>query len=136
MQLTKEKEEAEHDVQAQSKHIADWLELSERTFYFARYARMWFAHGDLETRRAIFNCLGSHLWLGGQKISVEWREVFQTIIEGLPQAEKELAQVRTSENASIERQISTFVSDCPTVRRRRDSNSRCLAARRLSKTVH
>jgi len=115
-QLTKEKEGAERDLQAQNKHIADWLELSERTFRFARYARMWFAQGDLETRRAIFNCLGSHLWLGDQKIRVEWRKVFSSIIEGLPQAEKELAQVRTSENVDIEGRISAFASDYPTVR--------------------
>lgn len=125
-QLTKEKESAESDVQAQNQQIADWLELSERTFHFARYARMWFSQGDFETRRAIFNCLGSHLWLGDQKIKVEWRKVFNIIIESLPAAEAEIDTVRTpldTQNILTTSGLaSTLVLDNPIGRAMRESN--------------
>ena len=112
----------------QNQQIADWLELSERTFHFARYARMWFTQGDFETRRAIFNCLGSHLWLGDQKIKVEWRKVFNIIIESLPAAEAEIGAVRTpldTQNILTDSgQVSTLVLDSPIGRKGRDSNPR------------
>ena len=38
----------------------NWLELSEKTFLFARYARFWFENGSLKDRKLILEALGSN----------------------------------------------------------------------------
>ncbi len=126
--LLKDRANIESDVQAQGRAIEDWLDLSERTFNFTRYAHIWFAKGDMDTKRAIFACLGSHLYLGGQKLSIERRKVFDFIFKALPKAEKELAAVRTSSkgtNSLIKKEnLALMLRDCPTWRRGWDSNPR------------
>lgn len=91
--LLKEKAALEADFNARGEEINDWVELSERTFNFARYARMWFAKGDLETKRAIFACLGSNLILKDQKLTLTLRKPFQFIFDGASEAEKELQRL-------------------------------------------
>jgi site-specific DNA recombinase len=99
--LLKQQAELQDELKAQGEDIAEWVELSERTFNFARYARTWFEHGDLETKRAIFACLGSDLLLKDQKVHLALRKPFKIIFEGLPQAEREIAKLEpliTAEN--------------------------------------
>lgn len=93
--LLKQKVALESRITTQNREIEEWLELGERTFNFARYARVWFARGDMETKRAIFACLGSHLVLKDQNIAIKLRPVFQTIFEKLPQAEREIKEIIT-----------------------------------------
>jgi hypothetical protein len=117
---------SEGDLKAQGKALEDWLKLSERTFNFARYARIWFKQGDKDTKRAIFACLGSHPYLGGQNVSIEWCKSFSLIFEKLPQAEKELPMVRTplkDQNPLIKKDnLALMLRDCPTWRSLSDSN--------------
>ncbi|MDP9249435.1 MAG: recombinase family protein [bacterium] len=122
--LLKEKNTLEADLQAQGKAIERWLELSERTFNFARYASLWFLKGDLETKRAIFACLGSDFILKDQKLNITLHKPFKFIFDNLEEIEKELLEVRTSENITNKRQKVSFVSNNLLGRRRRDSNSR------------
>jgi len=91
--LAKEKANLELELEAQGKTIEQWVELSERTFNFARYARVWFVRGDLETKRAIFSCLGSNFLLEDRKLALTIRKPFEFIFEGLPQAEQELERL-------------------------------------------
>ena len=123
--LLKEKEALENDLKKHGKVMEEWVEFSERTFNFARYAQMWFAKGDMDTKRAIFAALGSHLIIKDQKINVELHPIFQTIFENREKAEKEISKIRTSKNASNKQQIAVQTAKCLTLRRRRDSNSRC-----------
>lgn len=109
--LLKEKNALEADLQAQGKAIERWLELSERTFNFARYASLWFLKGDLETKRAIFACLGSDSILKDQKLNITLRKPFKFIFDNLEEIEKELVEVRTSENQVGTRQKVSFVSE-------------------------
>ena len=88
--LLKEKNELEALLNATGQKIEEWLELSEKTFNFACYARDWFAKGDLNTKRAIFACLGSDLILKGKKVSIQLKKPFDIIFEGLPKAYEEL----------------------------------------------
>ena len=120
--LIKEKSSLESELKTHGKVVEEWLELSERTFNFARYAHIWFAKGDMDTRRAIFAALGSHLIIKDQKLNVELHNYFKVIFDNLPQAEKELLNVRTSENATNKRQIAQVWAKCPTLRRVQDSN--------------
>lgn len=114
--LIKEKATLENELNAHGKAVEQWVELSEQTFNFARYAQMWFAKGDMDTKRAIFAALGSHLIIKDQKLNVELHPYFRIIFDNLKAAEKELIKVRTSENVAIKRQIATILAKCPTLR--------------------
>lgn len=92
------------------------MELSERTFNFARYARVWFAKGNMETKRAIFASLGSHLVIKDQKLNVGLHPFFKVIFENLDAVEKELIKVRTSESVVSKREILEILSKCPVLR--------------------
>ena len=116
--LLKQKAGLETDLQAHGKTIEEWVELTERTFNFARYAQMWFAKGNMETKRAIFAALGSHLIIKEQKLNVELHPFFKVIFENVNSAEKELMKIRTSENVINKRQIAQVWAKCPTLRRR------------------
>ncbi len=43
----------EAGLTAQGKEMENWMVLSEKTFDFARFARIYFEHGTMETKRAI-----------------------------------------------------------------------------------
>ena len=120
--LLKEKNELEAELNATDKQIEEWVELSEKTFNFARYARIWFAKGDLETKRAIFTCLGSDLILKDQKVAILLRKPFNFIFENLSQAEKELARLEPLNFGSDKRQVAVLAAKCPTLRGYQDSN--------------
>ncbi|KKR24016.1 MAG: hypothetical protein UT53_C0001G0005 [Candidatus Yanofskybacteria bacterium GW2011_GWD2_39_48] len=113
--LLKQKASLENDLQAQGQEIEEWVALTERTFNFARYAQMWFAKGNMETKRAIFAALGSHLIIQDQKLNVELHPFFKIIFENIKAAEKELVKIRTSENTANKRQIAQVWAKCPTL---------------------
>lgn len=114
--LVKERVALESELKTHGKTIEEWVELSERTFNFARYAQMWFARGNMETKRAIFAALGSHLIIEDQKLNVELHPFFKVIFENVKSAEKELIKIRTSENTVNKRQIASILAKCPTLR--------------------
>lgn len=114
--LLKEKSSLEDDLRTHGKKIEDWVELTEKTFNFARYARVWFEHGDMQTRRAVFAALGSHLIIKDQKLNVELHPYFKVLFESVEKAEKELLKVRTSENVEDKRKIAHIWAICPTLR--------------------
>lgn len=116
--LLRQKGQLEADLEAQNRSVEEWMELTERTFDFARYARLWFAQGALETKRAILASLGSHLVITDQKLLVTLHPVFQAFFENLEQAEKEIAQVRTSKVPANKRQTAQAGAVSPTLRRR------------------
>jgi len=70
--------------------LDEWVELSEKTFNFARYARTWFAQGDLETKRAIFACLGSNPLLKDRQLIINLQKPFELIFEKRNLCEEEL----------------------------------------------
>ncbi len=114
--LIKEKAALEGELKTHGKTIEEWVELSERTFNFARYAQMWFAKGDMQRRRTIFAALGSHLIVKDQKLNVELHPYFKIIFENLEAVEKELIKVRTSESVVNRRQIAEILANLPTLR--------------------
>jgi site-specific DNA recombinase len=120
--LLKRKESLELELQGQGKQMEQWLELSEKTFNFARYARIWFQKGDVETRRAILSCLGSNPIVEGGKLRISLRPVFQTIFDNELQAGQEIVSARTSQNSPNKRKNGALVSVCPSWLRRQDSN--------------
>ena len=129
--LLKTKAALESDLKAQGRTIEEWVELSERTFNFARYARIWFAKGDMATKRAIFAALGSHLIIKDQKLNVELHPYYKIIFENLDAVEKELLKVITPEKVDNKRQIASVLAKCPRLRGMKESNPRPAFWRRL-----
>src|SRR3989344_4710919 len=111
--LLKTKNDLFSQLNQQDKEIEKWVELSERTFNFARYARIWFAKGDIETKRAIFACLGSDLILKSQKVAIKLRKPFEIMFEGLPKAEEELDRLEPLNNYAIAEQMHSFGKKFP-----------------------
>jgi site-specific DNA recombinase len=122
--LLEEKRSLEEDLASQSLQQEKWMEFSEKTFNFARYASIWFLKGDMETRRAIFSALGSNLSLKDRKVSICLRKPFKLLFDNLADLEKEMLLVRTSEKETNKGQIVSFAPACPTGRRMWDSNPR------------
>lgn len=55
----------------ETKNRADkWLELTESTFSFARYARKEFTTGDLVKKREIFSALGQNFSVKDKKVCI------------------------------------------------------------------
>ena len=46
-----------------SKGVGEWLDLTEKTFNFATYAKVWFEKGDYETKTEILGSLGQNFSL-------------------------------------------------------------------------
>ena len=111
--LMKQRARLEEDIKSFGKDTEKWVELSERTFNFARYARIWFAKGDLDTKRAIFACLGSDLILKDQKVAINLRKPFRFIFEGLPKAMSELERLEPLTNPVDTRRIEHFTHQFP-----------------------
>jgi hypothetical protein len=80
-EILKEKARLEEILNDTGQRIERWLELSERTFNFARYARYWFAHGTSERKRQIFTALGSNPILKDKQLIIEPRTPFKIIEE-------------------------------------------------------
>lgn len=109
-QLLTRKNTLENDLADTGKEIEQWLELSERTFNFACYARYWFEHGDNTTKRSILGCLGSNLVLKDQKINVQLHPFFLNILENKKSLVSADRYARTTKNIATERQKDAFAS--------------------------
>lgn len=113
VRLQKEKESLERDLNVQSKSMDEWMELSERTFNFARYAKVWFEKGDRDTKRAIFATLGSNLLVKEQKLNVSLRKPFKLMFEALPEASREIERFVPLAFASTNQKTDSLVRLCP-----------------------
>jgi len=111
--LLKEKHGLETELNKTGKKIEEWLKLSERTFDFICYARIWFAKGDLDTKRAIFACLGSNLFLKDKNVSIQLKKPFKMMFEGLPKADEELSRLEPLKIPQNSREFGKFVAKFP-----------------------
>lgn len=68
--LMSEKEDLHFKLNETNDRINNWLELSEKTFNFACYARHWFANGDLKLKTEILGALGSNLVIKNKNLQV------------------------------------------------------------------
>ena len=74
-----------------------WLELTEKTFHFARYARKEFATGTLEKKRAIFSGLGQNFSVKDKKIHIVRNEWLVPIEKAYPALELEFNRLELDE---------------------------------------
>lgn len=100
--LVREKAQYEELLADTGERQKKWLELSERTFQFARHARYWFAVGDEKRKREILTTLGSNLVLKDKTLSVEAAKPFSLLQEGLetvPEAKEGFEPLKTGVNS-------------------------------------
>ncbi len=84
-----------------------WLELTEKTFDFATYARQNFQTGEPEAKRDIFTALGTSFILKDKKLSIETNPWFTPIQREYPQLERAFSEtnlVRTDKSSSATRE--------------------------------
>ena len=66
----------------------EWLELTEKTFDFATYARVHFKNGDLETKKQILRTIGTEYTLRDKVLEIKPKEWLVPIKEGYPALEE------------------------------------------------
>lgn len=81
--LMKEKAEIEQHLDNLSQRADEWLELTEKTFKFAIYAKHNFSVGDYKTKTSILRALGSNFVLKDGKVDITLRKQYQLIENAL-----------------------------------------------------
>lgn len=79
-----------------------WLELTEKTFDFATYARHNFLHGDLNAKKEILVALGQNPTIRDGRLHIELNKWFQPIAKFNEKQKAESQLVRTGNSASAE----------------------------------
>lgn len=74
--LTDEKDSLKRKLDNTDDRANKWLELTEKTFNLACYARYWFTHGNLEEKRQIISSIGSDFVLKDGNLSVKLEKPF------------------------------------------------------------
>lgn len=115
--LQKEKSRLEEEFSADGSKINEWVELSERTFNFARYARIWFHKGDSRTKRAILACLGSNLLIKDKKLFIQLKTPFNILLKGLTKAQVEFERIEPVKKGQNSRDFAETVAKSPIMSR-------------------
>jgi len=91
-----------------------WLELTEKTFHFATYARAEFlkakAKGRLELQKEILLALGKTPIIQGEKLFIEPNEWFQPINNGYPALEQEYQRLELEKTLTAQAKMDAFAS--------------------------
>jgi len=104
----KEKEELQNKINKMKYNLRStedraekWIELTEKTFYFAAYARQNFINGDLETKKMILHALGQNPTIKDGKLSItpnKWLKPIADSYYGLEAEYKRLEPMKTPVN--------------------------------------
>ena len=113
-------------LQNTEQRVDDWLELTEKAFDFATYARIRFqTTKDLKVRRDILLTLGQNLLLKDHKLTLERSEWLVPIAEQYPKLEaKYLRNIRTIKKPSRKERIIALEPIIDSWRAQWDSNPR------------
>ncbi len=77
-----------------------WLELTEKTFNFARYARKAFLFGSIHEKREIFSALGQNFILKDKKVLITANDWFAPIEKAYPGLAAEFNRLELSKHLS------------------------------------
>ncbi len=81
--LMAEKAEIEAEIRKLEQNVDQWLELTEKTFEFATYAKHWFEKGDFEQKTQILGALGQNFVFNNGKLHIDLQKPFLTLKQGL-----------------------------------------------------
>jgi DNA invertase Pin-like site-specific DNA recombinase len=121
-ELIREKAYLEEILKDTGRRVKKWLDIAEKTFNFACYARYWFENGTPEEKKTILQALGSNLTLKDKKLYIQIKKLFvpiENVSQGIPEAKPRFEPKKSALN---ERKLEEFYSQNPIVRRRWDSN--------------
>lgn len=99
--LIKEKTSIQQEIERLEQGAAEWMDLTEKTFRFAVYAKHEFETGDYMTKTKILAALGQNFILKDGKVSIQLKKQYQLIEDGRKQI--------LSENPRLE--LTSFVLD-------------------------
>jgi site-specific DNA recombinase len=122
--LNSEKLAVDESMRNTEQRADDWLELTEKAFDFATYARIHFNEGSIEKRREILRTLGSRLTLKDNKLTIEPNGWLVPIKERYPELKKRYLKVATNKKASVSDRDEAMLPIFESWRARRDSNPR------------
>ena len=105
----------------------NWLELTEKTFVFATYARKAFATGGLELKKEILLSLGKTPIIKDGVLSIEPNEWLIPIIKDYPKLEEEYQKLELAKVGSQSTQKEALASIRTRWYTARDSNSEPMA---------
>lgn len=89
-----------------------WIELTEKTFHFATYARKEFVLGGLDRKREIFAALGQNFLIKEKKVAVEANKWLIPIQKTYPELEAEYKRLELNKKLSTkqkERVLSSII---------------------------
>jgi site-specific DNA recombinase len=124
--LQKEKKDIEQEQKTLAKRADEWLELSQKTFNFACYARLRFQHGTLHEKKEILATIGSNLVLKDKLLSLTVPKPFIAIQEAKIETDRIVARFKPEEKIDLTAQMMYLYQQDNTLRDRRDSNSQPL----------
>jgi len=81
--LVGEKTTIQIELKKLDERVDEWMELTEKTFNFAVYAKSWFENGNYETKTSILRALGSDFVLKDQNLYISLAEPLNIIEQGL-----------------------------------------------------
>jgi hypothetical protein len=87
-----------------------WLELTDKTFNFACYARENFNSGTLEKKREIFAALGWNFSIKDKIVSIKANDWFVPIEKAYPELEAEYRRLELQKYLSAEARNAAFAS--------------------------
>ncbi len=122
--LLTEKKELKEKKETVDQRVEKWLELSEKTFNFACYARLRFQHGSLQEKKEILAALGSNFILKEKLLSLSVLKPFIAMKEAKVEADRIIAKFEPEEKIDAATQLMYLYQENPALRRGRDSNSR------------
>lgn len=118
--LLKEKTRLEELFRDTGHRVDKWLELSEKTFEFARSARYWFAQGDPQTKREILAAIGSNLTLKDKKLIIKAKNPFLILEKSIPGIPEVRPVFEPEKSGFIKTKTEALASASPTGRGERD----------------
>lgn len=119
-----EREKVDELLRNTEQRADDWLELTEKAFNFATYARIHFKNGSLSVKRDILRTLGENLTLKDGRLSVTPNEWLIPLSEGYENLEKSYLWGRTNQKTASPDRETVLEPIIDSWRARRDSNPR------------
>jgi DNA invertase Pin-like site-specific DNA recombinase/DNA-directed RNA polymerase subunit RPC12/RpoP len=114
--LVKEKAQLEEVLNDTSRRVERWLDIAEKAFVFACYARYWFENGTPEEKGMILQSLGSNLTLKDKKLHILMRKVFAPIEDVSQRVPEIKATFEPKKYGLNERKLEQLYSKSPVLR--------------------
>ena len=117
-----EKKELEEKRTNLGERVNKWLELSEKTFNFACYARIRFQKGSFLEKKEILQTLGSNFILENKMLRLQIPKPFIAIEESKNEVDEIVATLEPQERVDLTAQMMHLFAQNVTLRWGRDSN--------------